>query len=791
MTNMMSSTQSPATPESKPFNERLTGERILDAQGNPAQPSNALPFESDSPVPTMLVERELNYLHWLACNLEGTGRVVELGCFLGGSTSALAAGLRLNNPSTKPILTYDAFHTPPMDQPHLIAWLGSYGLKPDQRFRDQFDQYNRDWLDQLIIRDGWIPENVTLEQELEQYPEQEPIELLFIDAAKTWDVHLSILRTFARHLQADATLVQQDFFDVETPWIPLHMWQLRDVLEPMDVILGTPTVSFRCKDNLNEHLSQPSALTDLADSSLRDQVWSDILEYWSDLIGVNAAGFIYGHAAKHSILAGDGDGAARWGRLYESWIRSSHSTKVYVTPGWDGVISMMPKALAQHDGLTKSACIFSAELAIGNRRPDRKHPRDRSPSYPAEQRINVWNTTLARLEESNHFQIAIFGAGKHTDWLLSSFRLQDRIRVSCIIDDSPSTDSICGIPVLSPHDSKPILMEASAIIPSSDSFEPQILNRMTSLFSDSFNGELISVYTHPDEQDSLSREWRYTVHPSRNYTPQEHDRPKHKIISSTQERLLLGLQPDRPWANECATRYAVPDWVDGYIDFADVVFLWDLIESIRPNNIVEIGTASGVSTALLLAGIEQFCDQRAQVHSFDIATRCYFDPLRPLGSAIGEMASDLIDRACLYAQADASDAASCFAPGEVDFAFIDGDHAHPSTTLDLLSLIYALRPGAWVALHDIELSKMHPHLNEIPGQGTTGPERLFQAWPFEKIQPAGDRPEQKNIGAIRMPEHVADAIPHLLSLLRGPWETFAKPNPEFASALDQLTEIGG
>ena len=57
------------------------------------------------PVPTMLTRAELDYLSWLAADSTGEGRLCELGCFLGGSTWALASGL----PSGSPFLYVRSF----------------------------------------------------------------------------------------------------------------------------------------------------------------------------------------------------------------------------------------------------------------------------------------------------------------------------------------------------------------------------------------------------------------------------------------------------------------------------------------------------------------------------------------------------------------------------------------------------------------------------------------------------------------------------------------------------------
>lgn len=760
-----------------PIRERLSGEPVLNDLGEPTQPSQAMVYSPSVPIPTMLADRELNYLSWLARTLKGTGEIIELGCFLGGSTAALVAGVEHNPRVDSKILTYDAFEIPTTNPPGFDEWLKSYGLKPGERFRDRFDHFNRQWQDHICVREGWLPPNADDQQSGALYPEQSPIELLFVDIAKAWDVHLTVLRTFARHLHIGATMVQQDFFDLQTPWIPLHMWQLRDVLEPMDVIFGTPTCSFRCVDTLNWQLESLWSADDFTQRTARHEVWEQVHAYWVDLIGPEAAGFTHGHASMHALHAHDPDDAAHFGRLFESWIRSSQSNQFYFSSAWSGLMRTQPGVLASAGHPSHAFNTLAAESIVRGARDERLRPGERTSYCPLDRRRAVWASTFDRLRSQGHRRIALFGAGQHTRWLLSEFSFDDDLRIMCIVDDEPSATHINAIPVIGSHETNKLLDQVSAILPSSDAFEPQLLTRMHEHFSSKSNLEpirleLIRVYTHPSEVDAVLPSWRYTV---------ESISPEHRspvcpkastgpgVSALAPHRVALGLTPERDWTHTLGELFTPPDWTIDYLRLHETAFLWDLIESTRPQHIVEIGTASGVSTAMLLAASDLFCGPDALVSSFDIAERCYFDPNRPLGSSIGEMMPGQLNRARLYAKVNAVDAASCFEPSSIDFAFIDGNHAHPAPTIDLISLIYALKPGAWVALHDIELSHVRPESTEEQWQHT-GAERLFKSWPYAKTQLPGLTSADRNLGAIQMPQHPADAIEHLLDAMQDPWE---------------------
>ncbi len=225
-----------------PSRERLVGDEPLGTDGRSCAASAARPLPAADHVPSMLTDPELNYLHWLtAQEYRGQGRVVELGCYLGGSTAALADGMTHNPHARTRMLTYDAFI---MDE-----WSNSFLATPykaGESFRPLFDLYQRHRADRLTVREGWIPEDIAPEAERELYPEQEPVEILFVDAAKTWPLHNTMLRTFGRHLIPHrSVLVHQDFKDPLVYWLPLHMHRLRACFEPLDSIARSCTLSFR------------------------------------------------------------------------------------------------------------------------------------------------------------------------------------------------------------------------------------------------------------------------------------------------------------------------------------------------------------------------------------------------------------------------------------------------------------------------------------------------------------------------------------------------------------------
>lgn len=218
-----------------------------------------------------------------------------------------------------------------------------------------------------------------------------------------------------------------------------------------------------------------------------------------------------------------------------------------------------------------------------------------------------------------------------------------------------------------------------------------------------------------------------------------------------------------------ATLPRPPAWVSGHVSADDARFLDHLVRELRPSAVIEIGVAAGCSSATILRALVA-CGPDSRLHSFDLAATCYFATERPVGSAVDEMFP--AGRAIweLHLGKTAVDAGAMLSGRDVPLAFIDAAHSHPWPALDLLALVPALAPGAWVALHDVFLARwgMKP---------VFGPEYLFRFWPGEKRACRG----RANIAAIRIPADRAQARAWILSILAEPWHV-----PIDAALLDAL-----
>lgn len=202
-----------------------------------------------------------------------------------------------------------------------------------------------------------------------------------------------------------------------------------------------------------------------------------------------------------------------------------------------------------------------------------------------------------------------------------------------------------------------------------------------------------------------------------------------------------------------------PAWAQGTISDYDSRFLAGLVNFANPRKVVEIGVASGWSSAVLLKTLDTVGPD-ARLTGIDLSPTYYLDSSIPTGRAVQDLVPELAERYRLLTGRLAFDVMS--EVGKVEFAFIDGHHMHPWATLDLLSVLPFIERGRWVALHDLNLCtfERHRHKNRAPFY-------LFYMWPDRKLH---STQQPTMIGALLIERSPADYLPTLLEILYTPWE---------------------
>jgi SAM-dependent methyltransferase len=175
-------------------------------------------------VPTMLVPDELRLLNHLASEYyTGAGLIVDGGSFLGGSTTALADGLRRNPRARgieKPIHSYDQFEVEGWTRGIYFPETVAEGAS----FRADFDRSIAPYADLVEVHAGDVRDHPWTGG---------PIEILFIDLAKHWDVCDWVTWQFFPHLIPGRSLViQQDYlYHHWVAWLHVTMEYYADYFE--------------------------------------------------------------------------------------------------------------------------------------------------------------------------------------------------------------------------------------------------------------------------------------------------------------------------------------------------------------------------------------------------------------------------------------------------------------------------------------------------------------------------------------------------------------------------------
>jgi len=181
---------------------------------------------------SMLSDEEKQYLIWLTEEkYEGWGAVVDLGPWLGSSSAALAEGLRRQNRQDK-VSSFDLFKW----ERSYMERVGREDLQDGEDFLPVFKRHIGEYA-------AWIEPR---KQDLVNYRwEGGPIEILFVDAAKSWELTNAIFKGFGDSLIPHRSrIVLQDFRWPTTHWLALIFDSRPDLWEEIESVENGTTVTF-------------------------------------------------------------------------------------------------------------------------------------------------------------------------------------------------------------------------------------------------------------------------------------------------------------------------------------------------------------------------------------------------------------------------------------------------------------------------------------------------------------------------------------------------------------------
>lgn len=214
-------------------------------------------------------------------------------------------------------------------------------------------------------------------------------------------------------------------------------------------------------------------------------------------------------------------------------------------------------------------------------------------------------------------------------------------------------------------------------------------------------------------------------------------------------------------------------WYPGAVGKNDFFFLTALVGILAPGRVLEIGTSTGFSAAIIAAALNRQHGKNsdAWVDTIDLNTQWFVDETKLSGFEIPTLFPDVAPMIRIHVPHDSSFVSTLAGPNELKIVFIDADHRHPRVLLDVLRVAPYVNANGWIVLHDIRLGSMGKEMKQA-GEPTPfampyGAEWLFQQWPFRKINSG-------NIGAIQLPNDKRDLVPFALRLLSIPLEIEGK-----------------
>jgi hypothetical protein len=199
----------------------------------------------------------------LACDYRGEGAVVELGTWLGAITLAIIRGLE-DRPDA-PVHVYDLFVSDDIERRVAELPVRSW-FADDTSFLNTYRERLGEGGTRVSIHEGDI---------LEEAWDGGPIEFLFDDLAKTWDIWNHVRSTFYRDLIPGAVLVEQDWVHACTPWIHLWHHRHRDHFELLGQVPRSGSVAFRVLRRLPDEALAADAFADYDDAEIAEAfIWA-------------------------------------------------------------------------------------------------------------------------------------------------------------------------------------------------------------------------------------------------------------------------------------------------------------------------------------------------------------------------------------------------------------------------------------------------------------------------------------------------------------------------------------
>ncbi len=193
----------------------------------------------------------------------GSGHMIDAGSFLGSSSLSLAEGLKANSlfrtiadRIASPIVAYEIgmLPAPPGAKTAITRHFGKYKYTLGESFVPILKENIAGHEDVIDLHIG---DFLT-----ETWPAEKPIEICFIDLARTNDLNVRCFQQlFPAFLPGRTLLVQQDFFFDRAPWIKVLMGYLEEHFEWLGQV--GPSSLYRYRSQIPEEKYAIDPYTDI------------------------------------------------------------------------------------------------------------------------------------------------------------------------------------------------------------------------------------------------------------------------------------------------------------------------------------------------------------------------------------------------------------------------------------------------------------------------------------------------------------------------------------------------
>ena len=203
--------------------------------------------EGYTPASMMTPPIEQAYAHWLVREAyQGSGALVELGCFLGSLSRPLLNGLRENSAEraqSTALQVYDRF----LWDSSMDEWTDKLKLKKrpadGESYEYLYEDFMQGYLDRL---------NIHTVDFIEEKPSTPNIEVLVVDVMKGFEIADNVAQAFFPKVIPGGVIVHQDYMTFAHGWIHLLTWRLRDYLRPVWLSKWSAMTSFEVISPIDE-----------------------------------------------------------------------------------------------------------------------------------------------------------------------------------------------------------------------------------------------------------------------------------------------------------------------------------------------------------------------------------------------------------------------------------------------------------------------------------------------------------------------------------------------------------